>query len=177
MSNLIGRLLRGLTLALPLIAASAVAQESGDGEGAESTSGVIEELLVTARRREENAQDVPIPITAVSGEDLLDRAAHEVRDLARITPNLDFQQAASAKNTAQIFMRGIGQVNWAPPHDQKIGIYVDGVYLARPQGNVFDFLDVSRVEVLRGPQGTLFGRNTTAGLIHIISNRPQEEFD
>ncbi len=177
MSNLIGQLLRGLTLALPLIAASAVAQEAGEGEGAESASGVIEELLVTARRREENAQDVPIPITAVSGEDLLDRAAHEVRDLARITPNLDFQQAASAKNTAQIFMRGIGQVNWAPPHDQKIGIYVDGVYLARPQGNVFDFLDVNRVEVLRGPQGTLFGRNTTAGLIHIISNRPQEEFD
>ena len=133
MSNLIGRLLRGLTFSLPLIAASAVAQEAGEGEGVESASGVIEELLVTARRREENVQEVPIPVTALSGQDLKDRAADEVRDLMRITPNMDFQQAGSAKNTAQVFLRGIGQVNWAPTQDPKIGIYVDGVYIAAPK--------------------------------------------
>ncbi|MYK28367.1 MAG: TonB-dependent receptor plug domain-containing protein, partial [Gammaproteobacteria bacterium] len=114
MSNLIGQLLRGLSCVLPLIALSAVAQDAGSGEGAESASGIIEELLVTARRREENVQEVPIPVTALSGQDLKDRAADEVRDLMRITPNMDFQQAGSAKNTAQVFLRGIGQVNWAP---------------------------------------------------------------
>ena len=177
MSKMIAQSLRGLVCALSLIAVSAVAQDAREGEGGESASGIIEELLVTARRREENVQEVPIPVTALSGQDLKDRAADDVRDLMRITPNLDFQQAASAKNTAQVFLRGIGQVNWAPTQDPKIGIYVDGVYLGRSQGAVFDFLDVDRVEVLRGPQGTLFGRNTTAGLIHVISNRPQEAFD
>ena len=68
-------------------------------------------------------------------------------------------------------------MNWAPSHDPKIGTYVNGVYLGRPQGGVFDFLDINRVEVLRGAQGTLFGRNTTAGLVHVISNRPTDEFD
>ena len=68
-------------------------------------------------------------------------------------------------------------MNWAPSHDPKIGTYVNGVYLGRPQGGVFDFLDINRVEVLRGAQGTLFGRHTTAGLVHVISNRPTDEFD
>ena len=177
MNNLIGQLLRGLTFVLSLMALSATAQEVGGGEGAESASGIIEELLVTARRREENVQEVPIPVTALSGQDLKDRAADEISDITRITPNMDFRQAPSAKNTSQVFLRGIGQVNWAPTQDPKIGIYVDGVYVGRSQGAVFDFLDVDRVEVLRGPQGTLFGRNTTAGLVHVISNRPEREFD
>ncbi len=140
-------------------------------------SSIIEEVVVTARRREETVQDVPIPVSALSSEDLKGRGADDLRDLTRVTPNLDFQRAASAKNTAQVFLRGIGQVNWAPTQDPKIGTYQDGVYLGRPQGGVFDFLDVERVEVLRGPQGTLFGRNTTAGLVHVITRRPQPEFD
>ena len=94
MSNLIGQLLRGLTFSLPLIAASAVAQEASEGEGAESASGVIEELLVTARRREENAQDVPIPVTAVSGpRPQGPGGGRSARPGMRITPNMDFQQA------------------------------------------------------------------------------------
>ena len=145
-------------------------------ESAQS-SGAIEEVVVTARRREETVQDVPIPVSALSADDLRGRGAEDLRDLTRVTPNLDFQRAASAKNTAQVFLRGIGQVNWAPTQDPKIGTYVNGVYLGRPQGGVFDFLDIERVEVLRGPQGTLFGRNTTAGLVHIISNKPTDEFD
>ena len=139
--------------------------------------GGIEEVVVTARRREETIQDVPIPVTALSGEDLKDRGAQDLRDLTRVTPNMDFQRAASNKNTAQVFLRGIGQVNWTPTQDPKIGTYLNGVYLGRPQGGVFDLMDVERVEVLRGPQGTLFGRNTTAGLVHVITNKPTDEFD
>lgn len=143
------------------------------GEGAQ----VIEELVVTARRREETVQEVPIPVTALSSEGLRDRAADDLTDLTRLTPNMNFGVSGVARNTANVFLRGIGQVNWAPSQDPKIGTYVDGVYLGRPQGGVFDFMDIDRVEVLRGPQGTLFGRNTTAGLVHVISNRPTDEFD
>ena len=154
-----------------------LAPQSVEAAEAAGARGFIEEVVVTARRREETAQEVPIPISALSSQDLKDRGADDMRDLTRITPNLSFNNSGSAKNTAQIFMRGIGQVNWAPTQDPKIGTYVDGVYLGRPQGGVFDFLDVERVEVLRGPQGTLFGRNTTAGLIHVLSNRPTNEFE
>ena len=94
---------------------------------------MLEEVVVTARRREETIQDVPIPVTALSGEDLKDRGAQDLRDLTRVTPNMDFQRAASNKNTAQVFLRGIGQVNWTPTQDPKIGTYLNGVYLGRPQ--------------------------------------------
>ncbi|MEQ8859110.1 MAG: TonB-dependent receptor [Pseudomonadales bacterium] len=144
---------------------------------AEGGGYAIEEVVVTARRREETAQSVPIPVTALTGDQLEDRAAQDMTDLTRVTPNLAFDNSSSNKNTAQVFLRGIGQVNWSPTQDPKIGVYQDGVYLGRPQGAVFDFLDVERVEVLRGPQGTLFGRNTTAGLVHVISRRPENEFD
>ncbi|MEZ5557645.1 MAG: TonB-dependent receptor [Pseudomonadales bacterium] len=158
------------TLLMPLMVRPAQAAE-GD------RSMTIEEIVVTARRREETAQSVPIPVTALTGDQLQDRAAQDMTDLTRVTPNLSFDASSSNKNTAQVFLRGIGQVNWSPTQDPKIGIYQDGVYLGRPQGAVFDFMDVERVEVLRGPQGTLFGRNTTAGLVHVISKRPESEFD
>ena len=160
-------LLTGTFLTVPPIHA----EETGEG------AQVIEELVVTARRREETVQEVPIPVTALSSEGLRDRAADDLSDLTRLTPNMNFSVSGVARNTANVFLRGIGQVNWAPSQDPKIGTYVDGVYLGRPQGGVFDFLDIDRVEVLRGPQGTLFGRNTTAGLVHVISNRPTDEFD
>ena len=169
----------GIWLIAVLASAAAWSEEAATtGEQAtDAATTWIDEVVVTARRREENIQDVPIPVTALSGSELDNRSAEDLRDLTRLTPNLDFQGAATASNTAQVTLRGIGQINWAPVHDPKIGVYVDGVYLARPQGAVFDFLDIDRVEVLRGPQGTLFGRNTTAGLIHVISKRPEEEFD
>lgn len=156
---------------------------SGSALAAESTNDEVlagrydEEVIVYARHRAENVQKVPIPVSAVSGGDLKDRAAEDLRDLTRITPNLDFTNSGVNKNSSVVFMRGIGQVNWAPTQDPKIGTYSDGVYLGRPQGGVFDLLDVERVEVLRGPQGSLFGRNTTAGLVNVISNRPESRYD
>jgi iron complex outermembrane receptor protein len=137
----------------------------------------IEEIVVTARQREETAQSVPIPITAMSGEEMRDRVANDLTDVTRITPNMSYLKSASNRGTAQVFLRGIGQTNWAPTQDPKVGIYLDGVYLGRPQGAVFDIMDIERIEVLRGPQGTLFGRNTTAGMVHVITRKPTDEFE
>ena len=137
----------------------------------------IEEIVVTARRREETLQTVPIPVTALSSDDMRGRAIQDMTDLSRVTPNLQFDSAGNNRNAALVFLRGIGQVNWGPTQDPKIGTYLDGVYLGRPLGGVFDLVDVERVEVLRGPQGTLFGRNTTAGLVHVITKKPGPEFD
>ena len=122
---------------------------------------IFEEVVVTARQREEKAQSVPIPITALSSEQLVTRNLMEIRDLEKLSPNTSIDYNAVNGNAITVFIRGIGQTNWSGTQDPKIGMYVDGVYLSRPQGALVDFNDVERVEVLLGPQGTLFGRNTT----------------
>ena len=139
-------------------------------------SGPIEEVLVTARRREESAQNVPIPITAMSEDQLEERNIVSVEDISRLAPNLQFNYSSVNRGTMNVFLRGIGQVNWSATMDPKIGVYIDGVYMGRPQGGVFDLLDIERIEVLRGPQGTLFGRNTTAGLVNVITRKPDTDF-
>ncbi len=140
-----------------------------------ASGGVLEEIVVTARKREETAQSVPIPISALSAAQMEARNITDIQDIERITPNLDFEYSSVNNNNTQVFLRGIGQVNWSTTQDPKIGIYIDGVYLSRPQGGLVDLMDLERVEVLRGPQGTLFGRNTTAGLIQLISKGPSQE--
>ena len=176
-SNMLERL--GLFVSAGLIVvmtASGSLLMSGQAS-AEVASQGIEEVVVTARRREETAQTVPIPISALSSEYLEDRGITEIQRIEQVTPNLNFENSGVARQTAQIFLRGIGQVNWGPTQDPKVGTYLDGVYLGRPQGSVFDLFDIERVEVLRGPQGTLFGRNTTAGLVHVITRDPTDEFE
>ena len=160
-------------LAFWLQPASVTAEESG------ATASLLEEVVVVARKREESAQDVPIPITALSGNALETRMIRDITEIEKLSPNTDITGSSVNNSATQVFMRGIGQVNWASTQDPKIGIYVDGVYLSRPQGGLVDLMDVNRVEILRGPQGTLFGRNTTAGLIQIITNEPtsEQEFD
>lgn len=138
----------------------------------EDGANLIEEVVVTARRREEVAQEVPIPITALNQEQLIARNITEIRDIEKISPNTSIQYSAVNGSATEVFIRGIGQTNWSSTQDPKIGIYVDGVYLSRPQGGLLDLMDVAQIEVLRGPQGTLFGRNTTAGLIQITTNKP-----
>ncbi len=153
------------------------ATEPAHAEAAANQSSYLEEVVVTARRREEGVQDVPIPISALSSDQLRERGITEIKNIEQITPNLSFLNSGVNKGTAQIFLRGIGQVNWGPTQDPKVGTYIDGVYLGRPQGGVFDLFDIERVEVLRGPQGTLFGRNTTAGLIQVITKDPTHDFE
>ena len=162
----------GIAVALVFPFVSPSAKESG-------MTGVFEEIVVTARKREETAQSVPIPISAVSEEVMETRNIVEVRDLEKLSPNTSIQYSSVNGSASEVFIRGIGQVNWSSTQDPKIGIYVNGVYLSRPQGGLFDFWDVDRVEILRGPQGTLFGRNTTAGLIHVVNKKPslEREFD
>ena len=144
---------------------------------AEEESSIFDEVVVTARKREESAQSVPIPISALDGDRLESRNITEIADITKLTPNLNFSAQGINSTVTNVFLRGIGQSNWSETQDPKIGIYIDGVYLSRPQGGMVDLIDVDRVEVLRGPQGTLFGRNTTAGLIHIITKDPTEALE
>ena len=143
----------------------------------EESVSVFDEVVVTARKRAEPSQSVPIPISALNSEQLEMRNITELTDIEKIAPNVNIEGSGVNGNVLSVFMRGIGQSNWGQSHDPKIGIYTDGVYSARPQGGLVDLYDVARVEVLRGPQGTIFGKNTTAGLIHIITNTPSQEIE
>ena len=165
-NNLLSKITLFSLILIPVTAFSAEEEASG---------GVLEEIIVTARKREETAQSVPIPISALSEAQMEARNITDIQDIERITPNLDFEYSSVNNNNTQVFLRGIGQVNWSTTQDPKIGIYIDGVYLSRPQGGLIDLMDLERVEVLRGPQGTLFGRNTTAGLIQLITKGPSQE--
>lgn len=140
----------------------------------------LEEVVVTARKREENLQDTPISVAAFTSKELEIRQIASTDKLGDVTPNLTFDSAApssGSSSVAQIFIRGVGQTDFVPTTDPGVGLYVDGVYMSRSLGNVMDFLEVDRVEILRGPQGTLFGRNTIGGAVSIHSKRPTDEFD
>jgi iron complex outermembrane receptor protein len=129
-------------------------------------------VVVTARRVEEDLQDVPIPV-AVLGEDFLaDTGAYNVGKLNQLVPSVQFY-STNPRNTA-INIRGLGSPFGLTNDgiEQGVGLYVDGVYFARPASAVLDFIDVERIEVLRGPQGTLYGKNTTAGAINVTTKAP-----
>jgi iron complex outermembrane receptor protein len=145
-------------------------------QGGVGISSAIEEIVVTARKRQESVQDVPISITAFSGEALEMRGVTRLDRLATFTPNLVYQNnpgLSGAANSATMFIRGVGQSDFLGSIDPGVGLYVDGVYIARSLGAVLDLLDVERVEVLRGPQGTLFGRNTIGGAVSLTSKKPE----
>jgi iron complex outermembrane receptor protein len=149
-----------------------LAQQAGSGF-------VMEEVVVTARKREENLQRTPISIAAFTANELQQRQIQSTDQLADVTPNLTFDAYApsSGQNaSSQIYIRGIGQSDFTAVTDPGVGLYVDGVYYARSFGGNMGFLDLERIEILRGPQGTLFGRNTIGGAIALHTKRPDEEF-
>jgi iron complex outermembrane receptor protein len=160
--------------AITALAASGLSLSAGSAypEGA-----VLEEVLVTATRREESLQDVAIPMTAVSG-DALERAfAQDLRDLTAAAPNVSLEPIGIFQNSASFFIRGQGALDIESASDSKVAILVDGVVQGRVSTALGDFVDVQSVEILRGPQGTLFGRNTIAGAVQILNNKPQfDEF-
>lgn len=159
-------------------AASTAATSAGDDSAAQVEGGSYGgEILVTARRRQETAQDVPIAISVVDGEQIDNTGSFNVGRLTQLAPTLQFY-SSNPRNTA-VNIRGIG-APFGLTNDgieQGVGIYVDDVYYSRVASSTFDFLDVAQIEVLRGPQGTLYGKNTTAGAINITTNQPTFEFE
>jgi iron complex outermembrane receptor protein len=156
------------TVALP-----AFAQE------AQSYEGGIAEIVVTAQKRAENVQDVPIAISAFTAEALSERAVTSVASLSNISPNVTLDAGTPFSGSSAVlsaYIRGIGANDFAFNIDPGVGIYLDGVYLARSVGANQDLPDVERIEVLKGPQGTLFGRNTIGGAISIVTHDPGKEF-
>jgi len=145
---------------------------------AESQEGALAgEVVVTARKREEKVQDIPISISAFSGASIKARGVDELKGVTNFTPNITFQSNPSfggASDSAAIYIRGIGQKEFLPTTDPGVGVYIDGVYVARSVGADLDLVDVDHVEILRGPQGTLFGRNTIGGAISVTTVKPND---
>lgn len=140
-----------------------------------SSARILEEIIVTARHQSESLQTVPVAVSAFSGDLLIEHSVKTVSDLQQLAPNLYIQTYATDPNSGQIAMRGQKQNDARLFIDPSVGIYVDGVYQARTFGLTTAFLDLDRVEVLRGPQGTLYGRNTTGGAISLYTADPTDE--
>jgi iron complex outermembrane receptor protein len=182
---MVGASLLGLALSGPAVAqeaataADATASDAASGDAAVATdqTGGLEEITVTARRRTESLQDTPIAISAVTAAGLESRGIDNVTQIGDFTPNVKFNSSVpvSASNaTAAIFIRGIGQNDYQLSADPGVGLYLDGVYISRGVGNVLDVLNIERIEVLRGPQGTLFGRNTIGGAVSVVTKKPND---
>jgi iron complex outermembrane receptor protein len=150
-------------MALPLVFALNVNAQS---------AGVLEEVVVTAQKKEENLQDTPIAITAITESTIDDLNLANVVDLAGMAPNVHIINTPSNNTAATIAMRGGVTINPAITWEPTVGMYLDGVYIGKGQGSIFDVVDLERVEILRGPQGTLYGRNTLGGAINLITKKP-----
>ncbi|MFM1916695.1 MAG: hypothetical protein RJB01_210 [Actinomycetota bacterium] len=135
----------------------------------------IEEVVVTAQKREQKVQDVPISITAITAQSIEDRGIESVQDLNGIVPNLNVNNVPVTGLTIAANLRGLGQGQPAIWADPAVGVYVDGAFVGKNTGAMLDVIDLERIEVLRGPQGTLFGRNTLAGAINFVSRKPLGE--
>jgi len=161
--------LQVLSVALSIAAvAPAFAQQDG--------SVSLEEVVVTAQRREQKLQEVPIAVTALSAAQLEQRGVRDVTGLNALAPNLQVTTAAGSHSNAQVGIRGGIEINGNILTDPTVGLYVDGVFIGKAVGSIFQMLDLERVEVLRGPQGTLYGRNTLAGAINFVTKKPTGVF-
>ena len=147
-------------------AGAASAQDAGQG-----SPQTIDDIIVTAQKREQNLQDVPIVVTSLSAETLQDAGVRDIKDLQILTPGMTVTSTSSeASTTARI--RGVGTVGDNPGLESSVGVVIDGVYRSRNSVGFGDLGEMSRIEVLKGPQGTLFGKNTSAGVINIITEAP-----
>jgi iron complex outermembrane receptor protein len=158
--------------AQPAAAASAPAQPAGDQAAEEQDPNQLAEIVVTAERRTTNLQTTPIAVSVLGGEDLENKQVNSVLDLTGSLPNVSI---GTNTGQANISVRGIGFTTLNPGDDGRVAYYVDGVYISRPSAQLGQFFDVDRVEVLRGPQGTLYGRNATGGAFNVYSRNPTQE--
>jgi iron complex outermembrane receptor protein len=156
------------SIATPLVGGIAFAQTV-------PAAGGLEEVTVTAQRREEKLQEVPVAVSAFTAGELERRNVTQAIDLIQYVPNLNGNNNTGLGSANVYFLRGLGNTESIPTFDPPVGTYVDDVYIARQNSNNFGMFDVERVEVLRGPQGTLFGRNTTGGAINLLTRKPGDE--
>jgi iron complex outermembrane receptor protein len=136
----------------------------------------LEEVTVTAQRRSQNLQNVPIAVTALSAKDIRQQQVNETSDLPRLVPNMFANNVTGTGSGNVYFLRGLGQTESFPTFDPQVGTYVDDIYIGRESGSNFGLFDISQIQVLRGPQGTLFGRNSTGGAIVITTQKPAQDF-
>lgn len=172
-------LITSSTLALAAVPSAKAQTGEEVSKSAAGQSFGIEEIVVTAQKRAQNVQDVPIAISAFAGDALKERAVANVSSLSNISPNVTLDAGSPFSGSSSVlsaYVRGIGQSDFAANFDPGVGIYLDGVYLARTVGANLDLPDVQRIEVLKGPQGTLFGRNTIGGAISIVTRDPGRDF-
>ena len=160
-------LVAGLLLSVPL--QSAAQQRSA------AAASMLEEVVVTARRREESLQDLPLSISAINADAMQAQGIYNIQDIGESVPNLTFT-TTDRRHVKAVFIRGIGNNRPITLAPTGTGLYLDGHYMPNTVGQMMSTVDVERVEVLRGPQGTLFGKNTTGGAINIVSTKPQPEF-
>ncbi len=167
-----------LAIALGLSSPLAFAQEPAAADADKTTqrsATTLESVTVTARKREETLQEVPVAVTAFTAETIDKLNIQDLGDLGAQVPNLTIYAARGSTSTATAYIRGVGQADPLWGVDPGVGIYLDDVYIARPQGALLDVFDVSRIEVLRGPQGTLYGKNTIGGAIKYIGRELPKE--
>jgi iron complex outermembrane receptor protein len=167
-------------LMLPMLAvaqAPAAADPSAaPKEEEKSQASSLSQVTVTARKREETIADVPVAVTAYTADSLDKLNVEDIGDLDAFVPNLTIYAARGSTSTVTAYIRGVGQADPLWGVDPGVGIYLDDVYIARPQGALLDVFDVERIEVLRGPQGTLYGKNTIGGAIKYVSSPLEEDF-
>ncbi len=164
------------TIALSMIAATGAALVTPVKVHAQESAG-LEEIIVTAERRSMALQDTPISIVAITGESLESKGVDDLMDLSDFSPNLSIKGGRTGGNNAPVFsIRGIGGGGGASG-ERGVALYIDGIYVPRTSGSVFRVFDIDRAEVLRGPQGTLFGRNSEGGAIRIFTKQPEHSFD
>lgn len=160
------------SVAASALLATPVLAQTADGASAEDSGDIV----VTARRREENLLDVPVAITAYSGDALERSGATDITAISDTTPNVTLENSRATNSTLSAFIRGVGQQDPVSGFEAGVGLYLDDVYLNRPQAAVLDVYDVERIEVLRGPQGTLYGRNTIGGAVKYVTKRLPDQF-
>ena len=139
-----------------------------------TSAAVLEEIVVTAQKREQNLQDVSVTVTAFTGDTIEELGLQDPRDIANLMPNVSVQ---SKENFPSFNIRGIQLLDFSDSNESPVSFYIDEVYYGTPAGQVGELFDIERAEVLRGPQGTLYGRNSTGGLVHFITRKPTEEFE
>lgn len=157
---------------LSFMANAATAQVQAPAEQSKAETVGIEDIVVTAQRRAQNVQDVPIAISAIDSDYIATRDITSIDRLATVSPNVKIERTPSNRTASQISIRGSVTINPAITWEPAVGLYLDGVYIAKAQGSIFDVADLERVEVLRGPQGTLYGRNALAGAINLVTKKP-----